>query len=263
MAMYLLDSGLLNYHNDIVGLPKLHESFIAENGDINLESIDPNTKLVYHSNPKSYQDAIFNHPISSSVEFIRSKTLRQAQIERTMTLREGTGAKASNSLLYSNHIPYSKAVETNQIPEGTPCYSTIRNPVDRWLSLINITYGVEEIQSEGINDMSLRLIETMNTYRSSLTSEPAPPLLLLPEGINSFLFRYQSYYISENTTLWPLENLHEHITSFIESKGGRVRDKWWPRYNKTRDRDVQLSTEVEQKINEYFTSDVALWESVI
>jgi hypothetical protein len=108
----------------------------------------------------------------------------------------------------------------------------------------------------------LRLLESMTAFKEQHKTGKAKPTEL-PDGVTTFLYNPQHFYLSKTPTLWPLERLHECMVDFIIPKGGRVRGDWEVRANITRDRSVELTPEVTQKINTYFEKDLTLWEAVI
>lgn len=249
MAIYLLDSGLLNVHRDNISMPNLHKRFISETGDLVLDSLDPSQKIIEYENPYAYT------PFHTTFTPFNLALLRKRR-ERI----EQSSSNPVMSLMHSSHIRYSAAVGSKEIPENTPCYSTIRNPLDRWLSLLNITYSKREIETEGVNEISLRLLETMTEFRKKCNGE-LPKVEQFPQGVTSFLYYPQHFYFSDTATLWPLEKLHECMLEFIIPKGGRVRGNWNVRQHKSRDRNVVLSIETQRKVNEYFEKDLELWEA--
>jgi hypothetical protein len=242
VGLYLLDSGLLNRHRDIVSMPRLDPSFIREDGTIHLDSFVPGEPLNTYGNPVS------------DAELVKRVISQTHQIDLSHS------AICKRQLLHSDHTSHCNALERGLVAEDVPCFSAIRNPVDRWLSALNYTVSVEEITKYGVNDLSLSILEKMKSYRDQNSAEETvnPPV-----GISILLYFHQKRFFSKDATLWPLERLHECMVDFIEPLGGRVRGNWIGHVSKTRDRSTRLSAETELKIKEYFADDMALWESVI
>lgn len=251
MTTYLLDSKLVNYKTDVVYAERTQNLNADEKGVVSLESLDtknpsvlaitdiprnitPTTmpslaKITAMRRRRSFYLA---NPKANELDFLHSDLPNPL-------IKSFDGRKVEMaSRLMSVHATYDELVAAGVVPNTTPCYSTIRHPVERWVSQVNAYYTTSVIDI-GLNELSLSLLE--NT-QDSVFNTP------------------QSAFFSEAPTLWNIENLHEHISAFIEERGGRVRNKWVARQNLSGVGAENLTAEVGQKIFSRFEKDFVMWE---
>ena len=259
---YLLDSKLFNYKTDILYTELDPKLYADESGTITLESLSPSqpnimtkdkepkanahiTPETFDLHSKTYARVKFTQERRSY--FLNNPNARSEDWNLLRTtcpiFRSGTADEIIHRIpLHGCHSTYSHLVNSNIIPEGTECISTVREPIQRWLSLLNFSLHQEQIQKEGINDISLKLLDRIQN------------------DIDNKVYESQCSYVSDSAIIWNIENLHDHASKFIYSKGGRVRARWAARANILYDRAAKLSPEVKTKLRDYYAEDFAAWE---
>ncbi len=147
------------------------------------------------------------------------------------------------------HSSYSELVKEGKVDKGMPCYSVVRNPIDRLCSI----YFYKNKQG----DVAGKAPETENVnefcYKACIKGEK-----LDPEHSSNL----QSSYFPDHTKLWNIENLHEHAVADITALGGKVGHPIHVRKTNPDPIDYQalLSHEVVQMIELKYAQDFVLWE---
>ncbi|MDF1853644.1 MAG: hypothetical protein P1U85_22610 [Verrucomicrobiales bacterium] len=305
MSTYLLDSGLFNSKKDTMYLEANQDCYVDGMGTITLENLAPESSVVAPvANPK-YSTHGQTKPITTSVHlstqqvkrsfilenprateeevntFIVSRLGRNAILRRSaeasnipITAKEALAPESINGKTliegpFGNvHATYAYLTQEKVIPVGTACFATIRNPIDRWVSMLNVTYSLEDIKTKGINALTEKALEGMNYIISNVGADrkaindyffthPSP------EGVTQLYFHQQHHYVPDDATLWPTEQLDSLITAFIQEKGGRVRANWQGRINQTKVGADVLSLENQQAVKTFYAKDLELWEAAI
>lgn len=156
------------------------------------------------------------------------------------------GADANNYQVHEQHIkhaPYKRLVEVGLIDDDMPCVSTIRHPVSRFKSIISFLSLDVEVP----------------------TSDPNECWDLFKCGKRTFgdyhnMFKYpQSYYVSENATLFNVENIYDWLEKFAKEKGREYKKPAYYKNNKGSQK-ISLTKDREKEIIDWFQDDFLLWE---
>lgn len=147
------------------------------------------------------------------------------------------------------HSSYEELVGGGWIKDNMPCYSVIRNPIDRLCSIYY--YEQKRRRALGVE----RIDEDLNGFCHSacLKGEEIDP---------EYSKKLQSSYFPEHAKLWNTENIHEHAVADITALGGKVDNKIHVRKTSPDPVDYQalLSHEVVQIIEMKYAQDFMLWE---
>lgn len=147
------------------------------------------------------------------------------------------------------HSSYSELVKKEKIDKRMPCYSVVRNPINRLCSI----YFYKNKQREVVGKDPK--IEDVNEfcYKACIKGEK-----LDPEHSSNL----QSSYFPENAKLWNIENIHEHAVADITSMGGTVGAPIHVRKTSSEQQDYKalLSHEVIQMMELKYAHDFDLWE---
>ena len=256
MSAYLLDSNLINYKTDTLYLESSQTLYVDEDGMVSAAylSEEASTFLIKHEIPK--ESANLNEATAASFSRIakkqeersfylnnpratREEYLKYAEERHgTKVLSIGTENLKDILPLKEVHVSYSELLTQKVIPEGTPCYSTIRHPVERWVSMLNAFYPME-VHSIGVNEISLVMIDKMQELGFA---------------------RPQHTFFSENPILWNLEDIHKHLSAFILERGGVTKAEWYGRKNLTGVKTNSLSSEITKKVKDIYEKDFISWE---
>ena len=304
MSTYLLDSGLFNANADIYYTEVNQELYASPDGTITLEALDAdNSKIIRVKNPKVTttmphvgQNARANRVAIEQVRrsfFMSNPRATEAEYEAYQNSRNGArdiikhvfeinnpgetaslpasadeiDGKAILPMAPQNvHATYSDLVNQKIIPEDAKCFSTIRNPIDRWVSALNAVYSLEDIEKEGLDNLTSRLLVSMEQVNAEIKNDGQKALTeytlrnFLPDGLNQMLLTQQHWFVSNDATLWPTEDIARVLPEFILSKGGRVRANWTARVNETKDLQAALSSETIQRLEAFYAKDLSLWQ---
>lgn len=304
MSTYLLDSGLFNANTDIYYTEVNQELYASTDGTITLEALDvDNSKIIRVKNPRVTttmphvgQNARTNKVAIDQVKrsfFISNPRATEAEYEAYQNSRNGARDIIKHVFAINNpgedanlptsadeidgktilpiapqnvHATYSDLVSQNIIPEDAKCFSTIRNPIARWVSAINAVYSLEDIEKEGLDNLTSRLLVSMEQVKAEIKDDGQRALTeytlrnFLPNGLNQMLLTHQHWFVSNDATLWPTEDITRVLPEFILSKGGRVRADWTARVNETKALQPAFSSETLQRLEAFYATDLALWE---
>lgn len=305
MSTYLLDSGLFNSKTDTMYLEANQDCYVDGTGTITLDNLTPESNAVAPvTNPK-YSTHGQTQPIPTNVHLATAQVKRSFILENPRATEEEVNtfivsrlgrtairrrsAEASNIPIteravlapesingktliegpFGNvHASYAYLLKEEVIPVGTACFATIRNPIDRWVSMLNVTYSLEDIKTKGINALTEKALEGMGYIISTVGDERKAlndyfVFNPLPEGVTQLYFHQQHHYFPDDATLWPTEQLDSLITAFIQERGGRVRANWQGRINQTKIGADVLSLENQQAVKTFYAKDLELWEAAI
>jgi|DEB0MinimDraft_6_1074348.scaffolds.fasta_scaffold00194_37 hypothetical protein len=148
--------------------------------------------------------------------------------------------------LYRQHVwhtGFHRLVEVGLVDEDMPCVSTIRHPVDRFLSINAFLGKHTRVPERDPNS-------TWDQYKNG--DEVF--------GMWENMFRlHQDYYVPEHATLWNIENLYDWMKRFAKEKGLVYKEPIYFKNNK-KYRTVSLTSDREQEILDHFEKDFLLWE---
>ena len=147
------------------------------------------------------------------------------------------------------HASYSEPVKNEKIKDKTPCYSVVRNPIDRLCSI----YFYNKKQKEVTGSTAVNKDINEFCYSACIAGEETDP---------SYAKRLQCSYVPDHAKLWNTENLHEHAVADITALGGKVGHPIHVRKTNPDPIDYQAlsSPEVLQMIELKYAQDFVLWE---
>lgn len=147
------------------------------------------------------------------------------------------------------HASYSELVKHKKIDKQTPCYSVVRNPIDRLCSIYFYTKKQKEVTGSAAVNKDINEF----CYSACIAGEETDP---------SYAKQLQCLYVPDHAKLWNIENLHEHAVTDITALGGRVDNRIHIRKTNPKPVDYQalLSPEVLQMIELKYAQDFVLWE---
>lgn len=157
------------------------------------------------------------------------------------------------------HTTWNKIKENGLIEDNMECISTIRHPVDRFISICYFfdagtkerwpgTYINKLLEKSGLNGICDEFLSGERTFQS----------------LHEFLSAPQSYYLSDNPTLWNIENLFDWAEDFASLKSGKVIEYYWAK-RQIRPRayfDNKIITlDRQKKLLDKYEKDFLLWEN--
>ena len=185
-------------------------------------------------------------PFSSWVEMEKHfKRHSKDYIEKAFLLFKNSHSQNSVNV----HSSYEELVGKGLIKDNMPCYSVIRNPVDRLCSI----YCYEQKRSQALRVE--KIDEALNEfcYSACIKGEKIDP---------EYSKKLQSSYFPDHAKLWNTENLHEYAVADITALGGKVDNRIHVRKTSQEPKDYKslLSHEVVQMIELKYAQDFVLWE---
>ncbi len=176
----------------------------------------------------------------------------------------------SNPMFFA-HATYNQMVEMNLIKNDIPSFATIRNPVDRFLSVWSFLFHG---------------LRTMNPANQAVFDNAPPELAkLLNLDPNEFhdvffnlkidgylkktplvfldLFRKpQTYWGTKNTEYWPIESLNSSLNKLFEIKGVQTHLVQHHKKDRNTSKRTLLTPDRQINIINNFEVDYSLWESL-
>lgn len=147
------------------------------------------------------------------------------------------------------HSSYSELVKKGKIDKGMPCYSVVRNPIDRLCSIYFYTEKQKQVAGSALANGDINEF----CYSACIAGEETEP---------RYAKRLQDSYVPDHAKLWNIENLHEHAVTDITALGGKVDNRIHVRKTNQNPVDYQalLSPEVLQMVELKYAQDFVLWE---
>jgi len=147
------------------------------------------------------------------------------------------------------HTSYSELVNKGRIKYDMPCFSTVRNPIDRLCSFYFYNEKRKKVWRQkptSLNVDDFCYLACMEVSRINPLAAKTP----------------QYSYFPEHATLWNTENLYEHAVKDITAMGGTVKKPIHVRKTRLEPNDYkkQLSHEVIQMVELKYAKDFELWE---
>lgn len=171
-------------------------------------------------------------------------------------------------MLSGAHKTYSKAVEEGLLEDGTPCIGTIRHPLEWMASLFAYANIRRKIEAQ----KNLRLNFKYSDQDIALARQIAEPnasfdFTIFNKFTNDHVWnavKPQTLYYPKDAELFNIENIHEHASEFIASKGG-VAPTRRIELRKTSSVDLQyfidnITPGRKQVILEDYEDDLIAWE---
>ena len=207
--------------------------------------------LFYFLNSGLYEDKIdlvaLENPFTSWVQMKEHfEKYSESYIEKAKSI---TGPPKSIAVQVDVHVSYKTLVGKEYIKAGMPCYSMIRNPIDR---LCSIYFYEQNIQKTlGYPPLNNDLNEFC--YLACFVGGDLKP---------TYAKLQQNTYFPDHAKLWNIENLHEHAVADITALGGKVGNRIHVRKTSQKPKDYKslLSHEVIQMIELKYLKDFELWE---
>lgn len=169
--------------------------------------------------------------------------------------------------LGESQITFDELVSQGRVSPDMPCIGSVRNPLD-WLASLYYYANLRR-----------KLTATTNLRKhGSYTERDLQMAIKIKEPNSSFDFvfdemweqgtvkqslRAQTDYYPDHAKLFNIENIHEHATDFITSKGGAVIDRIEMRKS---DHDSEyyvqsLTADRKQRALDMYEKDLVLWEN--
>jgi hypothetical protein len=188
--------------------------------------------------------------------------------------------ESHNNLDYSeipenlyNHIPLSEAqitfselVSQKRVAEDMPCIGSIRHPLE-WLASLYYYTNLRRTITAKKNLIEKGLYSERDLVMEINTKEPNRSFdfffnEMWEHGLVQEMARPQSDYYPDHAKLFNIENIHEHATDFIASKGGAVIERIEMRKS---DHDSEyyvksLTADRKQRALDMYEKDLVLWE---
>lgn len=145
------------------------------------------------------------------------------------------------------HSPYKKLVDVGLIDGDMPCVSTIRHPVDRFVSITAYLSGSEHIAKRMYSD------------------DPNECWDLYKNGYKAFgnyhdMFKVpQNYFVSEDAILFNVENTYDWLEKFAKERGYEYKKSPYFKNNKENQK-IPLTEDRQKEIMDWFEDDFLLWE---
>lgn len=167
------------------------------------------------------------------------------------------------------HNTWNSLYRCGLVDDDIECISTIRHPIDRFISICYFFERGTGQWSFGTNDDRAR----KNYFGKSVLTE---------EGINGIVDRIidgrsvfmefeeiflkpQHYWIKEGATVWNTENVVDWAAEFVNKKGGAIKEEMWAKNNKKRPRDYLnpdiITLDRQKYLLDRFEKDFLLWEN--
>ena len=223
LEMYILESGLVDYENDI---------YILEGGFANWEEF------------KAYSESHNN--------------LKYSELPRNLYGQDSLAAAQKT---------FSEIVEEGLVLPDMPCIGAVRHPLEWMASLFY--YG--NVRRNITAKKHLKELGKYTPYDLQIAREVSEPNAAFdfvfdktwnkPE-VQASLKPQTSYY-PDHAQLFNIENIHEHVTSFITAKGGTVAGRIEIRKS---DNDPtyylnNLSSDRKQRALDIYEKDLIAWEN--
>jgi hypothetical protein len=142
------------------------------------------------------------------------------------------------------HTPYKKLLSSGLIDNNIECISTIRNPIERFVS---ITYYIGKF-TEGSTSHDPNV--AWDRFKNDIPTFSA---------WDAMFKKPQHYYVKEGATLWNVDNLYDWLQRFAKE---RDREYIKPNHykNNKKNQKIQLTQDRQQEILDMYEKDFLLWE---
>lgn len=223
LEMYILESGLVDYAND---------TYTLEGGFANWEEF------------KAYSDAHDN--------------LKYSELPRALY--------GQDSLALAQKT-FAEIVEEGLVPSDMPCIGTIRHPLE-WLASL---FYYANLRRTITAKRNLSEKGKYTAYDLQMAREVAEP-----DASFDFVFdktwgtpevqaslKAQTSYYPDHAELFNIENIHEHVSEFILSKGGTVSGRIELRKSDNNPTYYlnNLSADRKQRALDIYEKDLVAWEN--
>lgn len=168
--------------------------------------------------------------------------------------------------LESAQVTFAELVKEGLIDKDMPCIGAIRNPIE-WLASLYYYANVRRKIDAAENLKKYGRYTEQDLYYAVKITEPNASFDYLFDeiwGIEQVQksVKPQSSYYPEHAQLFNIENIHEHVSEFISSKGGIVPDKVEARKSENDPAYylANLSEDRKQRALDIYAKDFELWE---
>lgn len=168
------------------------------------------------------------------------------------------------------HNTWNSLYKCGLVDTNMECISTIRHPIDRFISICYFFergtehwlvgkakdeeigrkyYGKSILTEEGINGIVDRVMDGQDAFKE----------------FEEIFLKPQHYWIKEGATVWNTENVVDWATEFVNKKGGAIKEEMWAKNNKKRPRDYLnpdiITLDRQKYLLDRFEKDFLLWEN--
>ena len=142
------------------------------------------------------------------------------------------------------HTSYKKLLSSGLIDDGIERISTIRNPIERFVS---ITYYIGGYSKEPIHqDPNV----AWDRFKNDIPTFAA---------WDAMFKKPQHYYVKESATLWNVDNLYDWLERFAKERGKEYVKPYHHKNNK-KNQKIKLTEDRQQEILDMYEKDFLLWE---
>lgn len=168
--------------------------------------------------------------------------------------------------LASAQVTFAELVEKGLVAKDMPCIGAVRNPLE-WLASLFYYANTRRKIVAAENLAKYGRYTKQDLYYEKKVAEPNDSFDFLFDEIWDIenvqkSVKPQSSYYPDHAQLFNIENIHEHVSEFILSKGGNVPEKVKAREssnNPTYYLD-NLSSDRKQRALDIYAKDFELWE---
>ena len=222
LELYILESGLVDTVNDI---------YTLEGGFANWEEF------------KQYSDTHNN--------------LKYSELPQSLWGQPSLAAA---------QVTFAELVEKRLIGKDMPCIGAVRNPLE-WLASLFYYANTRRKIEAAENLAKYGHYSKQDLYYEKQVAEPNNSFDFLFDEIWDIenvqkSVKPQSAYYPEHAQLFNIENIHEHVSEFIRSKGGNVPEKVKARESSNDPAYylANLSEDRKQRALDIYAKDFELWE---
>lgn len=146
------------------------------------------------------------------------------------------------------HHTVSQYMELGLIQDDMEVFSTIRHPVERFLSFVKFLY-----KDPDPNTAWQHWKECLHT--GMLNTEP---LKFVSQNMFNRLFKPQHWWFGTHAILWPVEYLDHCLKDFMQAQG----KSFSPLHHRTASTEIKntLSHQHQQQILDLYQDDFVMWE---
>ena len=168
--------------------------------------------------------------------------------------------------LESAQVTFAEIVDKGLIAPDMPCIGAVRSPIE-WLASLYYYANVRRKIDAAENLKKYGHYTDQDLYYSAKITEPNSSFDFLFDEIWDIdrvqkSLKPQCSYYPDHAQLFNIENIHEHVSEFIKSKGGVVPEKVQARKS---DNDptyylANLSQDRKQRALDVYAKDFEIWE---
>lgn len=275
----LYDSGILDSSIDIcTGIEDGSFGSTKDEPD-GLRSSDGTGRdpINYHTNYNILDENLLNQEHKDILEKGKKSFKKGERVSLLQTFKAGDSKLKINIApglinLLSIHNTWNMIEKNNLTEKGMNCISTIRHPVDRFVSICYFyEHGTRNTLSKKIkNESVVKEYEKLKYGRNVLKEEGIDSIVeKFRDGITMFseydsLFQQpQHYWLNDNPVLWNTENVMDWTSEFLNKNGLAIKEKIWAK-KQNRPRDYLnpniMSLQNQKYLLDRYEKDFLAWE---